>query len=153
MRYLIVAGLGHSFGGAVLPPFFLGAHFNLVLYNTRESINGAEPFSQILRGKRLATVVTMADVPRCCQSALRLIMILIGTLFCSLLGDAMRLHLQPRIDMTPILLAPYLSVCSTFACHNIHMSYAGLAYMAASFCLSHFLTPRPLHIAPRASRT
>ena len=51
-------------------------------------------------------------------------MIFIGTLFCNLLEDAMRLHLQPRLDMTSVLLAA-LPICMLYlAC--LHFTYSSL---------------------------
>ena len=83
-----------------------------------------------------------------------LIMIFIGTLFCNLLRDAMRLHLQPRLDMTsdtsspPTYLHALLLFATTFTCHIL----TSLTWLPISFS-PHFLTTRPVHIAPRASQS
>ena len=81
-------------------------------------------------------------------------MVVGGTQFCDLLlrEDGLRLHLRPRLHMTWTTSScpPICMLCLALP-QLSYMSYVGLLYIAAKFCLLHFLTTRPLLIAPYAS--
>ena len=75
-------------------------------------------------------------------------MIFIGTLFCNLLEDAMRLHLQPRLDMTSVASSRLTYLHALPCLPTFYMSLADLPYMAAFFSLS----PLP-HYSPALHRS